>query len=283
MGPVLVRAAALDRRGTVALGDHLKTPAVKVERGVGAVKLHAVAGIAADAVVVAFPHLIELDERPVRAVEWSTSQRAATETSGDRMKTSRLWLPWPPQPMSATRIVSLGAAASPRAVRTAGWSADQVAIPAVDAATRPEFSMKFRRLSSSLMGSSSGRTCLEIRVGNNEPRSHFGSNGALRGKQERGGQADMVWLPLRLAQSGPDHNMEADSAGSAADSTGRERTKWPGNEPRKDRTARPGCGGILGEPWRLPCSQASSSWRQEPGKGANGRGCQVAEDWLIRK
>ena len=27
----------------------------------------------------------------------------------------------------------------------------------------------------------------------------------------------------------------------------------------------------------------SSSWRQEPGKGANGRGCQVAEVWLIRK
>jgi hypothetical protein len=25
------------------------------------------------------------------------------------------------------------------------------------------------------------------------------------------------------------------------------------------------------------------SWRQEPGKGANGRGCQVAEVWLIRK
>ena len=193
VGPVLVRAAALDRRGTVALGDHLKTPAVKVERGVGAVKLHAVAGIAADAVVVAFPHLIELDERPVRAVEWSTSQRAATETSGDRMKTSRLWLPWPPRPMSATQIVSLGAAASPRAVRTAGWSADQVAIPAVDAATNLESSMKFRRLSSSLMGSSSGRTSLEIRVGNNEPRSHFGSNGALRGKQERGGHADMVW------------------------------------------------------------------------------------------
>jgi hypothetical protein len=55
VGPVLVRAAALDGRGTLALGDHLKTPAVKVERGVGAVKLHAVAGIAADTVVVAFP------------------------------------------------------------------------------------------------------------------------------------------------------------------------------------------------------------------------------------
>ena len=25
------------------------------------------------------------------------------------------------------------------------------------------------------------------------------------------------------------------------------------------------------------------TWRQEPGKGANGRGCQVAEVWLIRK
>jgi hypothetical protein len=25
------------------------------------------------------------------------------------------------------------------------------------------------------------------------------------------------------------------------------------------------------------------SWRQEPGKGGNGRGCQVAEVWLIRK
>ncbi len=24
------------------------------------------------------------------------------------------------------------------------------------------------------------------------------------------------------------------------------------------------------------------SWRQEPGKGANGRGCQVAEVWLMR-
>jgi hypothetical protein len=24
-------------------------------------------------------------------------------------------------------------------------------------------------------------------------------------------------------------------------------------------------------------------WRQEPGKGGNGRGCQVAEVWLIRK
>ena len=69
--------------------------------------------------------------------------------------------------MSATRIVSLGATASPRAVRTAGWSADQVAIPAVDAATRPEFSMKFRRFSSSLMGYSSNRTSLEIRVKRN--------------------------------------------------------------------------------------------------------------------
>src|SRR5271157_3956262 len=126
--------------------------------------------------------------------------------------------------MSATRIVSPGATASPRAVRTAGWSADQVAIPAVDAATRPEFSMKFRRFSSSLMGSSSGRACLEIRVEKNEPRSHLGSNGALHGKQERGGQADLVWSPLRLARSGPDHNMETDSARSAADSTrGRER------------------------------------------------------------
>ena len=95
--------------------------------------------------------------------------------------------------MSATRIVSLGATASPRAVRTAGWSAGQVAIPAVDAARHPESSMKFRRFSSSLMWSSSGRTCLEIRVEKNEPRSHFGSNGALRGKQERGGHADSVW------------------------------------------------------------------------------------------
>ena len=25
------------------------------------------------------------------------------------------------------------------------------------------------------------------------------------------------------------------------------------------------------------------TWRQEPGKGGNGRGCQVAEVWLIRK
>ena len=25
------------------------------------------------------------------------------------------------------------------------------------------------------------------------------------------------------------------------------------------------------------------TWRQKPGKGANGRGCQVAEVWLIRK
>jgi len=69
------------------------------------------------------------------------------------------------------------------------------------------------------MGFSSGRACLEIRVEKNEPRSHFGSNGALRGKQERGGQAELVWLPLRLARSGPDHNMETDSARSAADST----------------------------------------------------------------
>src|SRR5208283_3659581 len=99
--------------------------------------------------------------------------------------------------MSATRIVSLGATASPRAVRTAGWSAGQVAIPAVDAATRPEFSMKFRRFSSSLKGSSSGRACLEVRVEKIEPRFHFGSNGALRVKQERGGQAELVWLPLR--------------------------------------------------------------------------------------
>src|SRR5271165_1920914 len=75
VGPVLLRAAALDGRGTLALGDHLKTPAVKVERGVGAVKLHAVAGIAADAVVVAFPHLIELDERAVRAVEFVGHQQ----------------------------------------------------------------------------------------------------------------------------------------------------------------------------------------------------------------
>jgi hypothetical protein len=25
------------------------------------------------------------------------------------------------------------------------------------------------------------------------------------------------------------------------------------------------------------------TWRQEPGKGTNGQGCQVAEVWLIRK
>src|SRR5271157_6411604 len=80
VGPVLLRAAALDGRGTLALGDHLKTPAVKVERGVGAVKLHAVAGIAADAVVVAFPHLIELDERAVRAVEFVVTSRLSGVT-----------------------------------------------------------------------------------------------------------------------------------------------------------------------------------------------------------
>ena len=28
--------------------------------------------------------------------------------------------------------------------------------------------------------------------------------------------------------------------------------------------------------------QLTLSWRQEPGKGANGRGCQVAEVWLMR-
>src|SRR5271157_6203384 len=139
--------------------------------------------------------------------------------------------------MSATRIVSLGATASPRAVRTAGWSAGQVAIPAVDAAMHPESSMKFRRFSSSLMWSSSGRTRLEIRVEKNEPRSHFGSNGALRGKQERGGQAELVWLPLRLARSGPDHNMETDSARSAADSTrGRERNGPATNRERTEQS-----------------------------------------------
>jgi hypothetical protein len=25
------------------------------------------------------------------------------------------------------------------------------------------------------------------------------------------------------------------------------------------------------------------TWRQEPGRGGNGRGCQVAEVWLIKK
>src|SRR5271157_5136381 len=135
---------------------------------------------------------------------------------------------WSELPLRATRIVSLGAPASPRAVRTAGWSADQVAIPAVDAATRPEYSMKFRRFSSSLMGFSSGRACLEIGVEKNEPRSHFGSNGAPRGKQERGGQADLVWLPLRLARSGPDHNTAGTfPAGNATSAT------WPSLAPTR--------------------------------------------------
>src|SRR5271157_2843050 len=70
---------------------------------------------------------------------------------------------------------------------------------------------------------------------------HFGSNGVLHSKQERGGQADLVWLSLHLARSGPDHNMETDSAGSAADSTrGRERN---GPAMNRERTEQSGLGG----------------------------------------
>ena len=66
---MLVGAAALDRLGPLLFGENLKAVAIEVERGVGAVELHAVAGIAADAPVVPLAHLIELHERPARAVE----------------------------------------------------------------------------------------------------------------------------------------------------------------------------------------------------------------------
>ena len=111
-------------------------------------------------------------------------------------------------------MVSLGATASPRAVRTAGWSADHVAIPAVAAPRRPESSMKFRRFSSWLMRCSWNRPFLEIRVERNVTRSHFGSNSALQGKQVIGVPISLVWQAWCLAVRGPNHNMETNPWGT---------------------------------------------------------------------
>src|SRR5579883_612035 len=74
VGPVLVGAAAGDGGGAVflavLLGDELESATVYIEGGVGAVELHAVARVAADAVVVALAHLVDLNERTFRAVEF---------------------------------------------------------------------------------------------------------------------------------------------------------------------------------------------------------------------
>ena len=103
--------------------------------------------------------------------------------------------------------------------------------------------------------------------------------------------------------------METDSAGSAADST-RGSAKWSGKARYKVRVVSAGDSfrnlirldadeHPVHEWFKKPDppvpvefdvpSQATDDGkltltrRQEPGKGANGRGCQVAEVWLIRK